>query len=200
MKGLLNSPSLYQAFQQAGGFFGARAKAIADYLPIHPNMRVIDIGCGPGHILRYLPREIEYIGFDIDGSYITHAKKAFGSRGTFHSRYFDAAAANEFAPADIVMMNGVVHHIPDGELKTTLKNAYDALKNGGVLFTLDGCYSEGQSRFTKWLLNNDRGHFVRDRNGYVRALESIFESVDVIIRDDYSRVPYTFAIGVSVKR
>ena len=97
-------------------------------------------------------------------------------------------------------MNGVLHHIPDAELKATLKHIYDALKNGGILFTLDGCYGDGQSRFTKWLLNNDRGHFVRDKDGYARVLGSVFESVDLLIRDDYSRVPYTFAIGLSVKR
>jgi SAM-dependent methyltransferase len=200
MKAVLNSPVLYQAFQEAGGFFGARAKAISDYLLIHPNMRVIDIGCGPGYILRHLPRDIEYIGFDVDGSYITHAKEAFGSRGSFYCRYFDAAAASEFAGADIVMMNGVLHHIPDAELEAILKHIYGALKNGGILFTLDGCYRDGQSRLTKWLLNNDRGHFVRDKDGYTRVLRSVFESVDLIIRDDYSRVPYTFAIGISVKR
>jgi SAM-dependent methyltransferase len=199
MKAALNSPALYQAFQQAGGFFGARVNAIADYLTIRPNMRVIDIGCGPGYILRHLPPGIDYIGFDIDKAYIDHAKNAFGDRGKFHCRYFDAAASSEFAGADIVMMNGVLHHIPDAELSVTLRNVRDVLKDDGVLFTLDGCYRDGQSRFAKWLLDNDRGQFVRNQKGYERVLGEVFETVDMTIRDDYSRVPYTFVIGISGK-
>jgi SAM-dependent methyltransferase len=199
MKAILSSPALYQAYQNAGGFFGARIKAISEYLTIRPGMRIIDIGCGPGYILRHLPQGIDYVGFDIDEAYIDHARRSFGDRGKFYCRYFDAAAADEFADTDIVMMNGVLHHIADEELKGTLANIRDVLKSGGVLFTLDGCYREGQSRLAKWLLDNDRGKFVRDQNGYDLVLRSVFENVDLVIRDDYARVPYTFVIGISRK-
>jgi len=37
---ILSHPALYQAYQSAGGFFGARIKAIADYLTMRPGMRV----------------------------------------------------------------------------------------------------------------------------------------------------------------
>ena len=142
---ILSHPALYQAYQNAGGFFGARIKAIADYLTLRPGMRVIDIGCGPGHILRHLPEGIEYTGFDIDEAYIAYARRSFGHLGTFHCRHFDAAAAREFAGADVVMMNGVLHHIADDGLQATLADIRDVLKSDGVLFTLDGCYREGQS-------------------------------------------------------
>ena len=200
MKAILNHPALYQAYQNAGGFFGARVKAIADYLTLRSGMRVIDIGCGPGYILRHLPPGIDYTGFDIDQAYIDHARRAFGHLGQFHCRYFDADAAREFAGADVVMMNGVLHHIADEELKATLANVRDVLKRDGVLFTLDGCYRDGQSRIAKWLLDNDRGEFVRDRDGYDRVLTGAFEKVDLTIRDDYSRLPYTFIIGISRKQ
>ena len=72
-------------------------------------------------------------------------------------------------------------------------------RSDGVLFTLDGCYREGQSRIAKWLLDNDRGEFVRDRDGYDQVLRRAFGKVKLAIRDDYSRVPYTFIIGVSQK-
>jgi len=55
MRAILKHPALYQAYQTAGGFFGARVRAIADYLTLRPGMRVIDIGCGAGYILRHLP-------------------------------------------------------------------------------------------------------------------------------------------------
>jgi SAM-dependent methyltransferase len=199
MRAILNHPALYQAYQNAGGFFGARIKAISDYLTLRPGMRVIDIGCGPGYVLRHLPVGIDYIGFDIDRSYIDHARRSFGHLGTFHCRYFDADAAREFAGADVVMMNGVLHHISDHELSETLTHVRDALKDDGVLFTLDGCYREGQSRIAKWLLDNDRGEFVRDQDGYDQALSGVFGNVRFAIRDDYSRVPYTFIIGLSRK-
>ena len=199
MKALLNHPALYQAYQNAGGFFGARVKAITDYLTLRPGMNVIDIGCGPGYILRHLPPDINYIGFDIDQAYIDHARRSFGHLGKFLCRYFDAAAAREFAGADVVMMNGVLHHIADDELRGTLTNVRDVLKSDGVLFTLDGCYREGQSRIAKWLLDNDRGEFIRNRDGYDHLLSGAFAKVDIAIRDDYSRVPYTFIIGISRK-
>ena len=193
----LDLPFFYQTFQEAGGFFGARVKAIAEFVKIEPGMRVIDIGCGPGHIVKYLPAGVDYIGFDIDQSYVTHAKEKFGSRGRFFCRFFDAATAKEFAPADIVMMNGVLHHIPDDELASTLRNIRSVLRSGGLLFTLDGCYRGGQSAFRKWLLDNDRGRFVRDEGGYRKVLGEIFEIVNLHIREDYSRIPYTFVVGIS---
>jgi SAM-dependent methyltransferase len=199
MKALLGHPALYQAYQSAGGFFGARVRAIAEYLTLRPGMRVIDIGCGPGHILRHLPENVDYTGFDIDEAYIAYARRSFGHLGAFHCRHFDAAAAKEFAGADVVMMNGVLHHLSDDGLQTTLADIRAALKDEGVLFTLDGCYREGQSRIAKWLLDNDRGHFVRDRRGYDHVLRGAFGKVKLAIRDDYSRLPYTFVVGVSQK-
>jgi len=199
-KAILKHPALYQAYQNAGGFLGARVKAIADYLTLRPGMRVIDIGCGPGCILRHLPPGVDYIGFDIDQTYIDHARRSFGQPGKFHCRYFDAEAAREFSGADVVMMNGVLHHISDQELSGTLANVRDVLKPDGVLFTMDPCYREGQSRISKWLLDNDRGEFIRTRDGYDQVLSGTFQNVDLTIRDDYSWVPYTFIVGIARKQ
>lgn len=197
MKQLLNHPMLYQLYQTLGGFFGARISAIRDYLPIAPGARVIDIGCGPGHIVRHLPAGIDYVGLDIDPASIAYAQAHFGDRGRFECRFFDEAAARELGPADVVMMNGVMHHIADAELTETLRHVRDALKPDGVLFTLDGCYAPGQSRIDKWLLDNDRGAHVRDERGYRAALDAVFPDVLMHLRDDYSRLPYTFALGLA---
>ena len=194
MKALLSHPALYQAYQNAGGFFGARVKAIADYLTLRPGMRVIDIGCGPG----VYTRDLLGLGWnvacvDLSPQMIREARSASADNDVV------APVGCRSAAADVVMMNGVLHHIADDGLQATLADIRDVLKSEGVLFTLDGCYREGQSRIAKWLLDNDRGEFVRDRDGYDQVLRRAFGKVNLAIRDDYSRVPYTFIIGVSQK-
>lgn len=197
MKQMLALPAIYQLYQELGGFFGARVKAIRQYLDLRPGARVIDIGCGPGYILKHLPQGIDYVGLDIDQPSIAYARDRFGDRGRFECRFFDESAVADLGPADVVMMNGVMHHIGDADLATTLGHVKAALKPDGVLFTLDGAYAPGQSRIDKWLLDNDRGVHVRDAEGYRGLLEGTFSRVEMHVRDDYARLPYTFAIGVA---
>jgi cyclopropane fatty-acyl-phospholipid synthase-like methyltransferase len=199
LKILLNSPVIYQSFQKAGGFFGARVKAIAEFLAIDPGVSILDIGCGPGYICSYMPTNVNYVGYDIDQAYIDHANAKFGKRARFYCRLFDASAAHELYPVDIVMMNGVLHHISDAELAGMLSNVRSVLRPGGTLFSLDGCYCTGQSAFRKWMLDNDRGDFVRDEAGYRAILRNVFEDVELHVREEYSRIPYTFVVGLSRK-
>jgi len=194
LKDILAAPQLYQAFQRSGGFFQARLKAIARHLPIKSGDRVIDIGCGPGHIVKYLPGGIRYTGFDVDQRYIDFANKHFGARGDFHCRFFDAAAAAEFGPADIVMMNGVLHHIPEPDAKATLAVIAKTLKPSGTLFTLDGVFHEGQSSIARMLLKNDRGEFVRTEQKHLALMDGIFPFVTHAVRDDLCWVPYSLIV------
>ncbi len=197
LKSALAVPALYQLYQEAGGFFGARIKAIEALLPIRLGMRVIDIGCGPGHIVQHLPRGIDYVGFDIDAPSIAYARRRFGHLGRFCDTLFDAQAARACGPADVVMMNGVLHHLDDATAGETLATIAAALAPGGVLFTLDGVYRPGQNAFGKWLLDHDRGEYVRDSAGYRGLLDARFADVAMHLREDLSRLPYSFAIGIA---
>ena len=180
---------MYQLLQAGGGFFSARVKAINQYLELRPAQRVIDIGCGPGHILPKLPRGVIYDGFDVDEKYIRFANRHFGHLGKFHCRIFDADAAKEFGPADAVMMNGVLHHLDDESFAKTALAIRSVLRPGGFLFTFDGVYIPGQSAIGKWLLDNDRGKFIRDEHGYRELLMRFFDKTEFHVRRDLIRVP-----------
>jgi SAM-dependent methyltransferase len=197
MKQILNFPIVYKSMQSAGGFFSARIKAIDEFLVLKKGAKIIDIGCGPGNIIEHLPDGIDYVGFDIDQTYINYANRHYHKKGRFFCRRFDDSAAKEFAHVDLVMMNGVLHHISDQELNITLQCISRVLKSGGQLFSHDGCYRNGQSAFRKWMLDNDRGKYVRDISGYRKVLSSAFSNVELHLREEYSRVPYTFVVGLS---
>ena len=66
-----------------------------------------------------------------------------------------------------------------------------ALRPNGRLVTYDGCYVPQQSRTARWLLANDRGKFVRDREDYMRLASVRFPKVETHFRQDLLRIPYT---------
>ena len=195
LRNLLDSPWLYQQFQQTFGFFNARVYAVTEHLDIRPGMKIIDIGCGPGFIVEHLPSGVEYHGFDTDQAYIDYANQRFGDRGRFYRRIFDDTAAAEFAGADLVMMNGVLHHMDDETVRTTLTSAHGVLKPRGQFFALDGCYREGQSPIARRLLDNDRGRHVRTESAYAALLAAAFPRVETTVKERLSRVPYTFVFS-----
>ena len=194
MRQVLTHPEIYQAYQRLGGFFGARLTAFRDYVDFSGVERVFDIGCGPGHIVQYIPKGIDYIGFDTATRYIDYANSRWRGRGQFVTRQFDRSAVETFGKPDLILMNGVLHHMDDATAADVVETAAAALGHKGIYFALDGCYRDGQNPVSRYLLDHDRGEYVRTADGYRAIVEKAFPKTDVFVRDDLSWVPYTFAI------
>lgn len=190
---LLEIPQVYSALVQ---FVGGQARKtyVREYVRPRPGDRVLDIGCGPADILDDLPADIDYTGFDASASYIESARRRFGERGQFHCRMVSRELLREFSQFDLVLANGVLHHLDDEQAIDLLSLAKSALNSGGRLITLDGCIVPGQSRIARFLLDRDRGRFVRDEPAYVALANTVFGSVLSHIRHDLMRIPYTHII------
>ena len=91
----------------------ALVKTIADYY--QPGMKVLDVGCGPGHYLRSLrlrlDEHIDYTGVDATRYYIRLAKKAFDKNTRF---YVGDILDLQFKDKafDLVTCNNVLLHLP----------------------------------------------------------------------------------------
>lgn len=85
-----------------------------------PGMTILDVGCGAGHYLRSLRRELgdsfSYVGCDATENYITLAKKAFAKDSKARFAVSDIFAldfaANSF---DLVICNNLLLHLPSIE-------------------------------------------------------------------------------------
>lgn len=197
----LKHARIYQAYQTLGGFFGARLRSMQRHLPIEDGSAIVDVGCGPGYLRRYLPANCRYIGYDTDAGYIDFAKRNHCVPGTeFRLGLFDAAAAGNVAPVDLVMFNGLLHHLTDDEARGVIRLALDGLRPGGRIFALDGCYLEGQGWFRKLLLDTDRGKFVRSPEAYLRLFPHDAAAVEAFIGENLSWVPYSWAVHVATKQ
>lgn len=191
----LKFPSLYLLSQGILGARHARKKCIEDYARVEPGMRVLDIGCGPGYIVQYLPK-VCYFGFDISPQYINYAKRKYGTHGTFFAQRFDAKMARNLGPFDVILMAGLLHHLNDAEATDLLDLSKQAISNRGRLITLDPCYYANQSSIARFLMNRDRGESIRESAEYVTLACKTFGNVQLYIREDLFFVPYTAAVMV----
>jgi SAM-dependent methyltransferase len=64
----------------------------------------------------------------------------------------------------------------------------------GKMVTYDGCRIPNQHPFDRWMLDNDRGKFVRTRDAYAELASSVFPSVEINLHSNLLRIPYTHAI------
>lgn len=193
LRDVLGIPKVYSAFARfVGG--DARGTYVRDYVRPAPGAKVLDIGCGTADILAWLPAGTEYTGFDSSAPYIAEAQARFGSRGRFFQAEVTPQRAREFSGFDIVLANGVLHHLDDADARHLLDIARLALRPGGRLVTLDGAYATGQSAIARMLLARDRGRFVRPAEAYRALALRAFGNVKLEVRHDLLRIPYTLAI------
>jgi SAM-dependent methyltransferase len=171
----------------------AQWKFVAEFVRAQPGARILDIGCGTGWILDYLPGDLHYVGYDLNPNYIASAQQRFGDRGTF----FCADITGQSVPQiegelfDIVLALGLVHHLNDAEAKRLCESAHAHLKPNGVFITFDGVYAPNQSRIARYIISRDRGQAVRTPEGYLALTESLFATVKRQVRTDLLRIPYT---------
>jgi SAM-dependent methyltransferase len=190
IRSVLGLPLVYKAFNLAIGR-ASRYRAFIDaHIAARAGDRVLDIGCGTGDILEFLP-DVSYVGFDLSPEYIESARQRFGSRGEFRCEKLDGSNKVAAGTFDIVLALGVLHHLDDHEAVQLFKLAHEALRPGGRLVTIDGCFTDEQSSIARYLLRRDRGQNVRTEAGYRGVAEQVFSSVKSTTITNLLRVPYT---------
>ncbi len=187
---MLAVPNLYQWFKSA---VGGLDRYITEFVKPRMGERILDIGCGTGDMLEWLG-DVDYVGFDISNAYIEHAIAKHGGRG----RFFQAAVGRdvpiEHERFDLVLANGVLHHLNDEESLALFELARDAMVGSGRLVTLDGCFVPGQSRLARVMLKWDRGEYIRSEQRYLDLARSVFPTVTSTILHDLTRLPYTHIV------
>ena len=189
---LLRHAELYRLFKNSVGTRHNRW-LVDEHIRPETGSKVLDIGCGPGHILDLLP-PVDYTGFDISADYIAAAKRQYGARGTFVQGSVVDPPLLDPDSFDIAIAKGVLHHLDDTEAASLFELARDVLQPGGRLVTFDGCFEQRQSSIARFLLRMDRGEHVRDEQGYIRLANKTFDDTSGTIRRDLLRVPYTHLI------
>jgi SAM-dependent methyltransferase len=192
-RSILSSAEGYSLFQELAGATRLRRWLAEHFWKIAPGSKVVDIGCGPGVVLPFLPPEIEFVGFDPSARYIELANRRFASRP--RTTFLCGVAADfledaRFQEADVVLCNGVLHHLDDREASEVLRFARRVLKVGGAFRCLEACYLVHQGRISRWITGLDRGANIRYEQEWKTLMGGVFDPYITRITTNLIRLPY----------
>ncbi len=190
-RSILSLAPVYRFAQWLIGAGRFREVLAAEIIRARPGDRVLDLGCGTADILEQLAG-VDYIGFDPSERYIADASRRFGARGVFVDEL--PVLSDD---RSIVMAIGVLHHTNPSEAADLLQSASEALVPGGRFVSIDPTLTEGQHPVARLLVSRDRGQFVRSPDELRELVAASFSSVEVTVRHDLLRTPYSHAIVVA---
>ncbi|MBD1167842.1 methyltransferase domain-containing protein [Pelagibacterales bacterium SAG-MED06] len=114
IKNILNFPFMYQLLQTICLTENFRKNVITEKIK-SDNQIILDIGCDPGNMIKYL-KFVNYYGFDSDKNYIDYAKNKY-KECSFFLEEFSLKSTKKIEKVDTVLLSGLLHHLSDDEIK-----------------------------------------------------------------------------------
>jgi len=113
--------------------FKAIRAVIRRRLRVRQGLRTLDLGCGPGAFADLFAGD-DYVGIDLNVRYIDHARKT--RQGAFivgDARHVELPDAR----FDQVLIFGLLHHLPDEDVRAVLAECRRVLVRGGRVLVIE---------------------------------------------------------------
>jgi len=144
-----------------------RLRALSGRLP---QARVLDAGCGTGEFARLFD-PARYLGVDVHPGYVAFARRR-NPRHRFECADVIAwPGAGE--PFDLLLVNGVLHHLDDAAAKALLQAVLAQARPGATLVVIEDVELPRAGLGTTLVHSLDHGHFIRGPEAWTRLVGSI---------------------------
>jgi len=163
-------------------------------------LSILDIGCGNGNIINYLPEDCSYIGCDFNADYIKNASKRHENRSVqFKLIDINISKPNFDQKFDVVLALGILHHLDDLSSKKLFQTALENLKEEGLLLTIDPTYVRNQNFIARFIISKDRGKSIRSSEQMDQLQRDFFSSRKHSIHHNLGNIPFSHLITICKK-
>ena len=183
IRSILSLPWVYNATQTIFGARKFRRYFVDEVLRLTPGMRILEIGCGPGGLVPYLPNGTAYVGYDLSADYIAAARARYGDRGEFVATPFTHADVGRHEPFDVAIAIALLHHLDDDEAITLLRLLKQVVGPSRRVVTADPVFVDGQNPVASQIIAWDRGRNIRRAGEYRALADGTFDRVEGEIVD-----------------
>lgn len=135
--------------------------------------KVLDVGCGPGTNTS-LFLEKDYIGIDINPSYIKSARQRY--QKTFIVADVTRYSVSKEHSFDCILLNSLMHHLHNEGCQHLLNHLKTLLTPDGHIHILDLVLPE-KAGITRFLARHDRGDYPRALQAWQELFEEHYETV-----------------------
>lgn len=167
---ILEAPICYSLWSSS--LNGQKIRAIRKVMPVHLNLSVLDIGCGPGSNTR-LFKDCTYTGVDINERYIAHARMTYPQLDFLVQDITKSdLPPNSF---NLVLINSLLHHMQDKDIGPLFaKLSSHNMKSEGRIIISEPLTAP-RSKIIQYMLERlDRGNYFRTYKKYSELLEPYF--------------------------
>ena len=192
---LLGNTFVYKTFKNLVSPPHLVAKTIEEFLQVADGLSVLDLGCGYGDIAHFYANRCKYVGIDSNESYIEEARR----RNAHNDAEFIVGDVSDpevrsRGPFDLVLMTGVLHHLPNQHVAEVVKGSRELVSPTGRFVAIEPVFSPEQRLSARLIIAADRGRYVRDADGYINLLKSGFANVTGQIVHGLLRIPYSHIV------
>ena len=143
--------------------FKAIRAVIRRHLKTGNGLRTLDLGCGPGEFANEFAGD-DYVGADLNARYIAHAQRT--RPGTFlvtDARKVDLPDRR----FDQVLIFGLLHHLPDDDVRAVLAEARRLLVPGGRALVIEDIPAISRLNLIGHLIHSvENGEHIRPPQDY----------------------------------
>jgi 2-polyprenyl-3-methyl-5-hydroxy-6-metoxy-1,4-benzoquinol methylase len=163
---------------------------VDQYIHPAPGERLLDVGCGYGDLAMHMP-ETTYVGVDLNGYYIRHARAHRPGNAEFLLGDVTELSVEQLGVFDCAVAIGVLHHLDDEAVTSTLAALSKMVDRRGRFVAAEPAWDPIQRTTARMLAALDRGRFVRDAAHYERLIAPWFPNLSIETRQDLFWFPYT---------